>query len=95
MSYRMQMDTKNTVQLYYELGMTDPFKMKKSIKDALSEIGTFDFFTEVYPSSVMKSIIEAVKDNTNVQPPKCIFVPDPMLIKQMIKALLKFGTKDS
>jgi hypothetical protein len=65
-AFRMQMDRKNTVSKFYELGMTDPMKTKKTIDDALSEISTFDFYTEVYPSSVMKSIIEAVKNKEKV-----------------------------
>jgi hypothetical protein len=45
-AFRMQMDRTNTVSKFYELGMTDPMKTKESLKDALSEVGTFDFFTE-------------------------------------------------
>jgi hypothetical protein len=91
----MQMDRTNTVSNFYELGMSDPTKTKSSLKDALSEVGTFDFYTEVYPSSVMKSIIEAVKNKEKVQPPKCIFKPDDSLLNQMISAVLKYGAKDS
>ena len=94
-AFRMQMDRTNTVSNFYELGMTDPMKTKESLKDALSEVGTFDFFTEVYPSSVMKSIVESIKNQEKVQPPKCIFMPDKSLLKQMIKGLLKYGAKDT
>ena len=58
------MDRENKVSNFYELGMTDPFKTKKSIKDAISEVKTFDFYTEVYPSTVMKCIIIALALNT-------------------------------
>jgi hypothetical protein len=57
---RMQMDRTNKVSEFYELGMTNPFKTRKSLNDAMSEVKTFDFLTEVYPHSVMKSIMEAV-----------------------------------
>jgi hypothetical protein len=89
------MDRANNISNFYELGMTDPFKTKKTIADAISEIKTFDFYTEVYPQSVMKSILEALKNNEKVQAPKCIFVPDKSMIMQMQKALYKFGPKDS
>jgi hypothetical protein len=62
----MQMDRTNHVKNFYELGMSDPMKTKKSLLDAISEIGTFDFYTEVYPSSVMKEIIRAVKNKEKV-----------------------------
>jgi hypothetical protein len=62
----MQMDRTNHVKNFYDLGMSDPMKTKKSLKCALSEVKTFDFFTEVYPSSVMKSIIEAIKNKEKV-----------------------------
>ena len=61
----------------------------------MSEVKTFDFYTEVYPQSVMQSLIEALVNKEKVQAPKCIFVPDKRLIKEMIKALLKYGPKDS
>jgi hypothetical protein len=37
--------------------MVDPARPRKSLKDAFSEVATFDFFTEVYPSSIMSVII--------------------------------------
>jgi hypothetical protein len=46
---RMQMDRTNKVNEFYELGMTNPFKTAKTLKDAISEVKTFDFLTEVYP----------------------------------------------
>ena len=91
----MQMDRTNTVSNFSELGMANPFKTKSSLKDAISEVKTFDFLTEVYPSAVMKSIMEAIKNKENVQAPRCIFVPDDKLIRQMQKALLKYAHKDS
>ena len=94
-AFRMQMDRTNEVSNFYELGMTDPMKTKKSLKDAYSEVKTFDFFTEVYPASVMKSIMESIKHKEKVQPPRCIFMPNKSLLKQMIKGLLKYGAKDT
>jgi hypothetical protein len=89
------MDRVNKVLNFYELGMTDPFKTKKSLKDAISEVKTFDFFTEVYPEAVMKQITEAIKNEHEVQAPRCIFVPEKALLRQMMKALLKYGANDS
>jgi hypothetical protein len=89
------MDRENKVSNFYELGMTDPFKTKKSIEDAISEVKTFDFFTQVYPLAVMRGIVEAFKNEEIGQAPKCIFVPEKALLRQMMKALLKYGVKDS
>ena len=57
----MQMDRHNKVHTFEELGLCDPFHTRKSLKDAHLEIRTFDFYTEVYPSSVMEVILEAIK----------------------------------
>ena len=84
------MDRKNKVHNLVDLGLTDPFKTKKTIDDALLEVRTFDFWTEVYPDSVMDVILEAVRNKENVQPPKCIFVPDRVVIRHILKALVKF-----
>ena len=34
--------------------------------------------------------MEAINRKEKVQPPKCIFLPDRGLIRQIIKALIKF-----
>ena len=39
------MDRDNKVSKFYELGMTNPLKTKKTIIDAISEVKTFDFYT--------------------------------------------------
>ena len=38
----------------------------------------------------MSSILEALKHDETVKAPKCIFVPDQNLLRQMIKAVLKY-----
>lgn len=65
-AHRMQMDRDNRVDTFEEIGMTNPFKIKTSLRDALSEIKTFDFYTEVYPRSVTGAIFEALKRNENI-----------------------------
>jgi hypothetical protein len=47
------MDRKNLVTTFHEIGLTDPFNTRKTFYDAHLEIRTFDFYTEVYPHSVM------------------------------------------
>ena len=56
----MQMDRTNKCHTFEEVGMTNPFKIKKSLGDALSEIRTFDFYTEVYPRAATQAIFEAI-----------------------------------
>ena len=89
-AFRMQMDRRNKVHTLVDLGLTDPFKTKKTIDDALLEVRTFDFWTEVYPDSVMEVLLEAVRNKENVHPPKCIFVPDRVIVRHILKALIKF-----
>ena len=43
----------------------------------------------------MESILKALEQNNTVQAPRCIFVPDKAIMNKMMKALLKYGTKDS
>ena len=84
------MDRRNKVEDLINLGLPDPFNTKEAIDDALLEVKTFDFWSEVYPNSVMEVLIEAVRNKENVHPPRCIFVPNRDVIRTIIKALIKF-----
>ena len=42
---KKQMDLKNMVNSFEEVGMTDPFKTKESLENTISYVKTFDFFT--------------------------------------------------
>jgi len=55
----------------------------------------FDFYTEVYPKYIFGAIIESIKKKETVKPPKCVFVPNKEVMRSMIKALVKYGSKDS
>ena len=54
------MDTEHQIEDFAEIGMTDPLNTAKSFKDAIQMVQQFDFYTEVYPTSVMNSILEAI-----------------------------------
>jgi hypothetical protein len=71
--------------------MTDPFDTKKSFSDALSEVRTFDFFTEVYPKSIFEKIAKSLEQGKKTQPPKTIFLPSRKLVRTVIRAMIKFG----
>jgi hypothetical protein len=96
LSMRMSMDMKNKVESLEEIGMTDPFRTRKSLKDTISIVRTFDFYTEVYPNQVMSDIIAAIKVSSSIQPPKTMFVPGKKLTRKMIRAICKYGkTEDT
>ena len=43
-SMRLEMDLKHKVQDFAEIGMTNPFKYKSSIENAVKEINILDFY---------------------------------------------------
>jgi hypothetical protein len=84
------MELNHTIESFEELGMINPFDRKKSIELADVMLRIYDFYVDVYPDAVMEIILRAVAEKTNVQPPKCIFIPDKSLMRLMIKALVKW-----
>ena len=63
---RMSMDRKNKVESFEDIGMTDPFRTRKSLKESILNVQTFDFYTEVYPNQVMNDIIAAIKISSSI-----------------------------
>ena len=47
------MDRKNEINTFEEIGMANPLKAKKSIKEAIQQVKLFDFYSEVYPEALM------------------------------------------
>ena len=45
----------------------------------------YDFYTSVYPDSIIGEILEAVKEKRSIKPPKCIFRPETELFRIMIR----------
>ena len=74
--------------------MTDPFKTKKSLKEAISTVKCYDFFTDVYPQSVVTALLEAIKTKSSIKPPKTIFVPSQIVLRKSMRAMLKYGKED-
>ena len=60
---RMDMDRIHTIESFEEIGMTDPFRTKLSIKVAKKKVKKYSFEKEVYPNSITASIIEAAVNN--------------------------------
>ena len=80
---------------FEEMGMTDPFNQPKSMLDSISEVRTFDFYTTVYPKSLTKEMIEAIKGKKQIDPPKCVFLPTQEIIRTMVRALIRFGNDEN
>ena len=57
----MTLDRENKIHFFKDLGMTDPFQPKKSMKNSISHVRTFDFLTEVYPGKIIQPAMEAMK----------------------------------
>jgi len=88
---KKKMDLYNEVTSFEEIGLTDPFKPRKSMGDTISLVKTFDFYTEVYPNCVMTQALEALKEKKSIKPPKTVFLPSKQLFRKMIRALVKYG----
>ena len=60
--HRLDLDCKNTIESFEELGMTDPFRTSKSLHEATACIKDFEFYKEVYPNMITGAILEAIKE---------------------------------
>ena len=67
--------------------MTNPLHPNKSFEGAISIIGNLDYNTDVYASIVKKPQIYKI--------PKGIFVIEKPLLRQMMKAIVKFASAES
>ena len=74
--------------------MVDPFDVKNSYKKARAELSILDFYTQVYPKNLIDILLEAIKNDENIRPHKCIFIPKNFIFQTMIRAILKFGHED-
>ena len=57
-------------------------------------VKTFDFYTEIYPDQVVRQLLEAVRTQERVKPPRTIFLPEKNVCRMIIRALVEFGPKD-
>jgi len=55
----MDMDRVHVIETFEEIGMTDPFRTKNSIKVAKRRVAKLNFEKEVYPNSIATTIMEA------------------------------------
>lgn len=94
MCFAMELDNQNKVNSFEEIGMLNPFHTKKSAIEATMLVKTFDWQTEIYPDQVIRQLLEAVRTQDKVKPPKTIFIPTKSLCQTMIRALVEFGEKE-
>ena len=86
------MDFKNKVDSLQSVNMTDPFA--PNVKPLIEQVRNYNFFSQIYPDSVVQELPEAAKDRRNLKPPKCIFLPHDDLVRTMVKAVAKFGNRE-
>ena len=57
---KMEMDLRHKIASFEDLVMINPLNEKKSYKLAKAELRVYDFFTSVYPDSIMEDVTLAV-----------------------------------
>ena len=94
---RAQIDKTNKVSTFEEIGLCDPFNTESAHKKGIFKYKKYNMTTNIYPKQIMGPLVKAIKEDklTDVKPPKCVFMPSADLIKQIIRGLLAFGTKES
>ena len=90
----MDLNLNDKVTSFEDMGMTDPYKSKDSIKNAILHVKTYDFLSEIYPHQTMRLIVLSLKSNEPVKPPGVIFLPAQDLCRKMMRALAEFGKKE-
>jgi hypothetical protein len=79
---QLNMDFTNKINSFACIGMADPFETD-SMSEANNHIKTLDFFSTVYPESVVRLAGEV--------PPKCIWLPYREMVEKIIKAVALYG----
>ena len=95
LAMKADLDLKNKIESFSSVLLVDPFNQAKSLQLAESQIISYDFAKEVYPSFNIKEILEATKEKRNIKPPKCIFLPSREIVRAMIRAIMKWGNSDT
>jgi len=88
------MDLKNEQTSFEALLILDP-NNKKSLEECEKVAQEIDFYTNVYPDSVIDPLIYNSKVKRSIIPPKCIFLPSKDMMRTIVKANLKYGKKDN
>ena len=91
MDTNSEMDHESRVESFYEVGMVDPFRTKKSLEQTIKEYKKFDFNTETHHKAALKIVYDSLKEGKPIQPPKTVFVPTKKILRQMIRAVAQFG----
>ena len=81
---------RHKVENFQDIGMSDPFKPSSTLKKALSIVRSWDFYGEVYPNYIVGELMEAVRKDCNIKPPKTVFLPTRKLFRTMMRACVKY-----
>ena len=95
MSYALELDFRNKIETFHSIGMCDPFETKTSIKKAIQEMKTADFYSQVYPDSVVGRLMESTRNGKNIKPPKCVFLIKNELLVKIVRAVALYGQTDT
>lgn len=87
---KAQIDTKNYVKTFEEIGLCDPFYTPEALKKGIMRVRKYNIISEIYPRAIMGPLVKAIKVDklVDVKPPKCVFLPSPDLWKRIIRGLL-------
>jgi hypothetical protein len=86
---------KNTISSFTSLQLINPYS-DRGLEDAQNALIPVTFSVDVYPKKIIKELIETSEaKGTPIKPPKCIFLPNKQMIRQMIRAAMKWGKTDT
>ena len=88
---RIQIDTVNKIKSFDNFCMMGPNHLidPSGEKNMVRHLQQQKISTSIYPAKVLQNCLE------NEIAPRCIFLPDPMIYRRMIKAFLSRGDTES
>lgn len=92
---KLEMDMSNEITDMEDIIMINPLDEKKSMRKCRENVKVYDFYSQVYPESVISKVIAAALGEGKITPPKCIFKPSKELIRTMIRINIKYSKTDS
>jgi hypothetical protein len=85
---RCQMDFKNKIASFEEIGMLNPDNVYKSMTKAKQVANKLDFYHDIYKGA-------EVKDYKYLKTSHCVFIPEREILQEMINTVLRYGGTNS
>ena len=73
-SMKLEMNRKEKVESFEDIGMSDPFDPKKSLKITIKNIESCGLFKRSYNKHFLTSVVHLLRDES-VKAPACVFIP--------------------